>query len=156
MASKKIFLVFVLPVIFSVLFSAAVMADILDKPDRELNMWQISYSEGSSSHSSDPSDPIEIIGLSNQYSTSSPVEIQVKISDSSFDCGDLYVTIYSSGEVVTQGGFFEQCFESGNKLLPIGDEFSIVVDSSGSYEITAQMISKDLKNISATEKFTVK
>ena len=157
MASKKIFLVFVLPVIFSVLFSAAVMADILDKPDRELNMWQISYSEGSSNHSSSPSDPIEIIGLSNQYSTSSPVEIQVKISDSSFDCGDLYVTIYSSGdEVVTQGGFFEQCFESGNKLLPIDDEFSKVVDSSGSYEITAQMVSKDLKNISTTEKFTVK
>ena len=157
MASKKIFLVFVLPVIFSVLFSAAVMADILDKPDRELNMWQISYSEGSSSHSSSHSEPIEIIGLSNQYSTSSPVEIQVKISDSSFDCGDLYVTIYSSGdEVVTQGGFFEQCFESGNKLLPIDDEFSKVVDSSGSYEITAQMVSKDLKNISTTEKFTVK
>ncbi len=157
MASKKIFLVFVLPVIFSVLFSAAVMADILDKPDRELNMWQISYSEGSSSHSSSHSDPIEIIGLSNQYSTSSPVEIQVKISDSSFDCGDLYVTIYSSGEeVVTQGGFFEQCFEPGNKLLPIDDEFSKVVDLSGSYEIIAQMISKDLKNISTTEKFTVK
>ena len=157
MASKKIFLVFVLPVIFSVLFSAAVMADILDKPDRELNMWQISYSEDSSSHSYSHSDPIEIIGLSNQYSTSSPVEIQVKISDSSFDCGDLYVTIYSSGdEVVTQGGFFEQCFEPGNKLLPIDDEFSKVVDSSGSYEITAQMVSKDLKNISTTEKFTVK
>ena len=157
MASKKIFLVFVLPVIFSVLYSAAVMADILDKPDRELNMWQISYSEDSSSHSYSHSDPIEIIGLSNQYSTSSPVEIQVKISDSSFDCGDLYVTIYSSGdEVVTQGGFFEQCFELGNKLLPIDDEFSKVVDSSGSYEITAQMVSKDLKNISTTEKFTVK
>ena len=153
MASKKIFLVFVLPVIFSVLFGSAVMADILEKPGRELNMWPMSYSEGSVSHSA----PIEIIGLSSQYSTSSPVEIQVKISDSSFDCGDLYVTIFSSGkEVVTQGGFFEQCFEPGNKLLPIDDEFSKVIDSSGSYEITAQMVSKDLKNISITEKFTVK
>lgn len=153
MASKKIFLVFVLPVIFSILFGSAVMADILEKPDRELNMWQMSYSEGSSSHST----PIEIIGLSSQYSTSSPVEIQVKISDSSFDCGDLYVTIYSSGkEVVTQGGFLKQCFEPGNKLLPIDGEFSHVVDSSGSYEITAQMVSKDLKNLSTSEKFTVK
>ncbi len=153
MASKKIFLVFVLPVIFSVLFGAGVMADILEKPDRELNMWQISYSEESSSHNA----PIEIVGLSSQYSTSSPVEIQVKISDSSFDCGDLYVTIYSSGkEVVTQGGFLKQCFEPGNKLLPIDDEFSYVVDSSGSYEITAQMVSKDLENISTTEKFTIK
>ena len=46
MASKKIFVVFVLPVIFSLAFGSAVMADILQKPDRELNMWPMSSSEG--------------------------------------------------------------------------------------------------------------
>ena len=76
------------------------------------------FSDGPSSHGS----LIEIIGLSKQYSTSQPVEIQVKIDDMSFNCGDLYVTVYSSGKsnVITQGGFFEQCFEKENTMLPVG------------------------------------
>ena len=154
MATKKILVVFVLPAIFSLIFSSAVMADILQKPDRELNMWPISSSEGFSNNY----DPIEIIGLSKQYSTSEPIEIQVKINDSSFDCGDLYVTIYSSekNDVITQSGFFEQCFEQGSTILPVGDEFSIVIDSSGTYEIVAEMVSKKLMNISTSEVFTIK
>jgi len=152
MVSKRIFLVFVLPVIFSIIFGSAVMGEILNKPDRELNMWPMSSSEGSSHKSS-----LQIIGLSKQYSTSEPVEIQVKVNDSSFDCGDLYITIYSSGKnVVTQGGFFEQCFEKGSTVIPVGEKFSIVVDIPGSYEIVAEMISKGLKNISTEEVFTVK
>jgi len=154
MATKKILVVFVLPAIFSLIFGSAVMADILQKPDRELNMWPISSSEGFSNNY----DPIEIIGLSKQYSTSEPIEIQVKINDSSFDCGDLYVTIYSSekNDVITQSGFFEQCFEQGSTILPVGDEFSIVIDSSGTYEIVAEMVSKKLMNISTSEVFTIK
>ena len=152
MVSKRIFLVFVLPVIFTIIFGSAVMGDILDKPDRELNMWPMSSSEGSSHKSS-----IQIIGLAKQYSTSEPVEIQVKVSDSSFDCGDLYVTIYSSGKnVVTQGGFFEQCFEKGSTIIPVDEKFSKVIDTPGSYEIVAEMISKGLKNISTEGAFTVK
>ena len=154
MATKKILVVFVLPAIFSLIFGSAVMAEILQKPDRELNLWPISSSEGFSNND----DPIEIIGLSKQYSTSEPIEIQVKINDSSFDCGDLYVTIYSSekNDVITQSGFFEQCFEQGSTILPVGDEFSKVIDSSGTYEIVAQMVSKKLMNISTSEVFTVK
>ena len=159
MVTKKVFVVFVLPVIFSLVFGSAVMADILQKPDRELNMWPVSSSEGFSLEGS-PSQisPIEIIGLSKQYSTSEPIEIQVKIDDSSFDCGDLYVTIYSAGrnDVITQSGFLEQCFEQGSTILPVGDEFSKVIDTPGSYEIVAQMVSKKLMNISAREAFTVK
>jgi len=130
------------------------MNDILQKPDRELNMWPMSYSEGFSNNY----DPIEIIGLSKQYSTSEPIEIEVKINDSSFDCGDLYVTIYSSGKnnVITQSGFLEQCFEKGNAVLPVGDKFSIVIDTTGSYEIVAEMVSKKLMNISTSEVFAVK
>ncbi len=153
MITKKILVVFVLPAIFSLIFGSAVMAEILQKPDRELNMWPVSSSEGFSNNP----DPIEIIGLSKQYSTSEPIEIQVKIGDSSFDCGDLYVTIYSSGKnsVITQSGFLEQCFEQDSTILPVGDKFSIVIDTTGSYEIVAEMVSKKLMNISTSEVFTI-
>ncbi len=154
MVDKRVFVVFILPVIFSIIFGSAVLSDILQKPDRELNMWPMSYSEESSSHNAQ----IEIIGLSKQYSTSEPVKIQVKVGDSSFSCGDLYITIYSSGksDVITQGGFFEQCFEPGSKILPIGDTFSEVISAPGSYEIVAEMVSKQLKNISSQGTFTIK
>ena len=154
MVTKKVLVVFVLPAIFSLIFGSAVMAEILQKPDRELNLWPVSFSEGFSNNY----DSIEIIGLSKQYSTSEPIEIQVKINDSSFDCGDLYVTIYSSGknDVISQSGFFEQCFEQGSTILPVGDKFSEVIDTFGSYEIVAEMVSKKLMNISTSEVFTVK
>jgi len=152
MVTKKVFLVFGLPVIFSIIFGSVVLNDILQEPNRELNMWPMSFSEDTSHDTI-----IEIIGLSNQYSTSEPVEIQIKVNNISFDCGDLYVTIYSSGKnVVTQGGYFEQCFEDGNYLLPIGDTFSEIVDTPGSYEIVAEMVSKELKNISIRGIFTIK
>ena len=153
MVTKKIFVVFVLPVIFSLVFGSVVMADILQKPNRELNMWPISSSEGFSSYTV----PIEIVGLSKQYSTSEPIEIQVKINDASFDCGDIYVTIYSTGknDVINQSGFFEQCFEKGSKILPVGDEFSKVIDTPGSYKIVAEMVSEKLMNISTSGTFTI-
>ena len=153
MVSKRIFLVFVLPVIFSIVFGSAVMSDILQKPHRELNMWPTSYSEGVSSHKSS----IEIIGLLKQYSVTVPIEIQIKVNDSSFDCGDLYITIYSSAsDVVTQSGFFEQCFEKGNSMIPVNDKFSKTIDTPGSYELVVEMVSKRLQNLSITETFTVK
>jgi len=153
MASKRIFVVFVLPVIFSVIFGSAVLSDILQKPDRELNLWPMASSEGFLIHESS----IKIIGLAKQYSTSMPVEIKIKIDDSSFDCADLYVTIYSSAnDVVTQNGFFEQCFEKDNPIIPVGDKFSKVVDTPGSYEIVAEMVSKQLQSISTRGTFTVK
>jgi len=152
MASKSIFPVFVFPVILSIIIGVTVLSGVLQNPDRELNMWPISSSDGFSSNSH-----IQIIGLSKQYSTSEPVDIQVKVDDSSFRCGDLYITIYSSGKsnVITQGGFFEQCFEENN-LLPIDDSFSKVVETPGLYEIVIEMISKDLRNISTKGTFTVK
>ncbi len=154
MVSNRVIITFVLPVVFSVIFGSLVLNDILQKPDRELNMWPMSSSDGGSSHGS----LIEITGLSKQYSISQPVEIQVIVDDDAFNCGDLYITIYSSGKssVITQGGFFEQCSENDRLILPVGDEFSKVVSSPGSYEIVAEIISKELKNISTKETFTVK
>ena len=75
MVSKRVMVTFVLPVVFSIVFASLVFNDILQKPDRELNMLPMMSSEKSSSHDS----IIEIIGLSKQYSTSQPVEIRVKL-----------------------------------------------------------------------------
>jgi hypothetical protein len=101
---------------------------------------------------------IQIIGLTSQYSLSESVEIKVKVSDSSFNCGDLYITIYNfeKSNVITQGAFFEQCFNSESTLLPIDDEFSKVINTPGSYHLVVDMISKDLSNISTSGTFTVK
>jgi hypothetical protein len=153
MVSSKLLIVFVLPVIFSIVFGSVVMADILQKPDRELNMWPMSFSDGSSSHNSS----LKIIGLSNQYLASEPIEIQVKVTDSSFNCGDLYITIYTSGnnDVVTQGGFFNQCVKNGD-LFPINDKFSKIITVPGSYQITVDIVSSDLSNISTSGTFTIK
>ena len=152
MVSTRLFVVFILPVIFSVIVGSIVMADTLQKPDRELNMWPMSNSE--TSHGSS----IQIIGLSAQYSLSESIEIKVKVSDPSFNCGDLYITIYDSDKsnVVTQGAFFEQCFSSESNLLPINDKFSKVINTPGSYDLVVDMISKNLSNISTSGTFTVK
>ena len=56
-------IVFVLPVIFSIVFGSAVMADTLQKPDRELNMWPMTFSGESSHGKSSHGSGIEIIGL---------------------------------------------------------------------------------------------
>ena len=153
MVSSKLIVVFVLPVVFSIIFGSAVMADTLQKPDRELNMWPISFSGESSSHGSN----LNIIGLSNQYLVSEPIEIQVEVMDSSFICGDLYITIYSSenGDVITQGGFFNQCVKNGNSL-PNNDKFSKVITVPGSYKIIADIVSNDSSNISTSGTFTIK
>ena len=153
MASSRLIVVFVLPVIFSIIFGSAVMADILQKPDRELNMWPMSFSEGYSSHDSS----ITIIGLSSQYLISEPIEVQIKVNDSSFRCGDLYITIYTLGksDTVTQSGFFNQCVKNGN-LFPINDKFSEVIIIPGYYELVADLTSDGLSNISVTGTFTIK
>ena len=153
MVTRQIFIVFVLPVIFSLIFGSTVMADILQKPDRELNMWSMTFS-GEPSHSTQ----LEIINLSKQYSTSESIEIQVQVNNISFNCGDLYVTIYSSktNDVVAQDGFFEQCFESNNPFIPTSAKFSKSIDTSGSYKMVVDMISKELLNASTSGTFTVK
>ena len=153
MTSSRLIVVFVLPVIFSIIFGSAVMNDILQKPDRELNMWPMSFSEGSSSHDSS----MTIIGLSSQYLISEPIEVQIKVNDSSFSCGDLYITIYTLGksDTVTQSGFFNQCVKNGH-LFPINDKFSEIITIPGSYELVADLASDGLSNISVTATFTIK
>jgi hypothetical protein len=148
--------VFVIPVILSLIFGTIVMAEVLQEPDRELNMLRFVSSEGHITSS----NSITILGLEKEYSTSSPVKIQVTVEDRTFDCGDLYITIYNidtaKEQVVTQSGFFGQCFDRNNSILPVDDEFSQIIDSKGTYKVVISVIDKQQKEtISTSAKFKV-
>ncbi len=154
MARGVTYVVYVLPIVFSVIFGSIVMVDILQNSGRELNLLQF----GSIGESS-PNESLRIIGLKQQYSISEPVQIQVIVDDLSFSCGDLYVTIYTSGKenAVTQSGYFEQCFDNNNQFLPNKERFSEIVSTPGQYELVVDMLSKNQKDsITTSEKFTVK
>lgn len=156
MAGKVAIAVFVIPIVFSFVFGGAVLADVLQEPDRELNMWQIK----SSGPSIVSSKSIKIVGLESHYTTSTPIEIQVQVTDAKFDCGDMYITIYdissSAKQVFTQSGFFDQCYQSKNLMLPVDDDFSEVIDTAGSYEIHVELNDKSQKDsISVKAKFSV-
>lgn len=144
MANGIAFAVFVLPLVISIAFGSFVMYGILQDPARELNMWQFdSFSKPEVASET----IIEVLGLEREYDTNTPINLQVDVKDSFFDCGDLYVTLYkvqgNSKEVVTQSGYFDQCFSNDNLLLPIDDEFSETVDSPGKYEILVEINDKD-------------
>ena len=153
MARGVTYVVFILPVVISFIFGAIVLADILQEPGRELNFAQFG-SPGEKTHS----EQIQIIGLDSQYSVSDSIEIQLKVSDQSFSCGDLYVTIFTSGKrnAVTQSGYFQQCFNP-NQFLPLNDKFSEIIDTPGNYELVVDLLDKNQKNsITTSGKFTVK
>jgi len=149
------YVVFILPITLSVIFGSLVMAEVLKDPERELGILQ--------SESSDLtviSTQLKILGLERVYSTNVEVNIQVSIVDPVFDCGDLYVTIYdiskTSKKVVTQSGFFHQCFDKNNLILPVDDEFSQTIESPGNYEIVIEMFDKQNKKATSTSaEFTV-
>jgi len=155
-ATKVVYLVFLFPVIISLALGSFVMAEILNEPERELNMWPFKFSGTNKIQS----DSIKIISLQPEYSPSTPITIQVSVTDPMFDCGDLYITIYDLSsnpkQVVTQSGYFGQCFQKENLMLPIDDEFSEKINDSGNYEIVAEINDKHYKKtITISEKFTV-
>ena len=153
MVTRLIYVVFVLPIVLSIAFGTVVMADVLQSPDREINMWPMSNSRIITNDES-----ISIIGLEKQYSVSTPIQIQVKVDDSQFDCGDLYVTVYSGKHiVVTQSGFLQQCFDENNPLLPIDNNFSEIIDTPGQYDLVVKMTDQNQKSsITTSSKFTIK
>ena len=155
MAHKVVFLIFVLPAILSIIFGSAVLGQVLQEPDRELNMLAFELSGSAIVSGGD----IKIIGIEAQYSTDEPVEVQVAVDDPDFDCGDLYLTIYETKtkQVFTQSGFFEQCIKESNPFLPVDDEFSEVVDTPGTYELKVEMVDKSqTESIDTKVKFIVK
>ena len=145
MASKTPFVVYVLPIILSVGLGAVVMAEALNNSDRTLNMWQFNQS-GISEVST---ETIQVIGLQTQYTTSESVDLQIKLNDDTFDCGDLYITIYkisnTSKEVITQSGFLNQCYDKDGSYLPINEKYSEVLSEQGKYEIFIEIYNKTYK-----------
>jgi len=139
------YIVYILPVVVSFIIAGFVLNQILQEPDRELNMWPFEIENFTPQDES-----IKILNIEKEYSTSTPINVQVLVSNQSFDCGDLYITIFqlesTSKKAVTQEGFFEQCFVDNNPILPIKDEFTETIKISGKYEIVAEMIDKNQKH----------
>ena len=142
MASRGI-AIFVIPIIFSFVYGGAVLGSALQGPS------DVTTHQG---------DAIEILELESQYSTGDKVDARIAVSDSAFDCGDLYITVYdvSGGQkkAAKQGAFFDQCYGASG-VLPIDEKFSEKFDA-GQYQLEAQMFDKTGdKFLSATQKFSV-
>lgn len=158
LAVKKIvYLVFVFPVIVSLIFGGFVLSDVLGQPDRKLNMWQFKF-ETQPGQQGDKD--IRLLNLNSSYPVSTPLSFRVMVNNTAFDCGDLYVTIYdpnaSPKQVLVQHAYFSQCFVKNNSTLPIQDTFSTVIDTTGLYQIVAEMKDKTNKNnISVNATFNV-
>ena len=153
---SSVFAVYVLPIICSVALGSFVMVDALESPDRELNMLQFGGSSGEFTFSS---SSIGFVGLDNEYLVSDTINFQIKVSDKAFNCGDIYMTIYDIGvspkEVITQTGYFKQCYADTNKNLPIGENFSESLDS-GKYEIIIELYNENYqRNIISSTKIIV-
>ncbi|HSB57361.1 MAG TPA: hypothetical protein VLD38_06100 [Nitrosopumilaceae archaeon] len=154
---KTALLVFLFPVIMGTAFGTFVLSGVLAQPNRDLNMWPF---EGILIPTQPGIEDLKIQGLLSQYSVSASIDIKVVVNKSDFDCGDLYITIYdtqsSPKQVVSQNGFFSQCFATNNLALPIGDTFSEKIDKVGEYEMVVEMNDIDYKQtISTTAKFRV-
>jgi len=154
---RGVYFVFLIPAVASIFFGGLVLGEVLKKPERELNMMPFDFSDkfvGSTG-------AMTIIGLQKEYSNSKPIEISVSVLDSLFDCGDLYITIFDVSkvpkEVVTQSGFFDQCYEKNDLKMPIDDDFSELIDIPGEYEIVSEIHDKTYqKSLTVSERFIVK
>jgi hypothetical protein len=154
---RIVYVVFLIPAVASIFFGGLVLGEVLKKPERELNMMPFDFSDKFVASSG----AMTIIGLQKEYSNSKPIEISVSVLDSLFDCGDLYITIFDVSkvpkEVVTQSGFFDQCYEKNDLKMPIDDDFSELIDSPGEYEIVSEIHDKtSQKSLTVSERFIVK
>jgi len=149
--TKSPFIVYILPIILSVSLGTLVMAEALNDPERELNMWQ---SDGVTSQQQ---EQLSIIGLEKTYSTSDQIEFKIQVSDSNFECGDLYITISDGDQVITQSGFMKQCFTQQNQNIPLGDKYSEIVTVSGEYRILIEIFDQNYNDsLSYVANITVK
>ena len=143
----------------SLIFGGYVLSDVLGQPDRQLNMWQFKFEPHTGQQEGDKQ--IRLLNLVSNYTISTPMNFGVMVNNTSFDCGDLYLTIYdpstSPKEVVVQHAYFTQCFAQTSSNLPIQDTFSPVIDKAGIYQIVAEMKDKTNQNsISVQANFRVK
>ncbi len=158
MGARKIaYVVFVLPVVISVILGGYVLSNVLAQPDRQLNFMQITFVTPPSQVGS---PDIRILNLNNTYSLSSPISFTVRVNDTAFDCGDLYMTVYNLGtqpkQAVAQNAYFSQCFAQTNSTLPMHHAFLPLINSTGTYQIVADMKDKSYRNdINVTATFNV-
>jgi hypothetical protein len=158
LAVKKIaYLVFVFPVIASLIFGGYALSDILGQPDRHLNMWQFKFATPTGQQGD---KEIRLLNLANNYTVSTPMNFRVMVNNTAFDCGDLYLTIYDPNtlpkQIIVQHAYFSQCFAQSNSDLPVQDTFLPVIDKTGVYEIVAEMKDKtNEKSISVKANFRV-
>ena len=149
--TKSPFFVYILPIILSVSLGTLVMAEALNDPERELNMWQ---SDGVTSQQQ---EQLSIIGLEKTYSTSDQIEFKIQVSDSNFECGDLYITISDGDQVITQSGFMKQCFTQQNQNIPLGDKYSETIREPGKYKILIEIFDQNYKDsLSYVANITIK
>ena len=156
MAKSSIFLIYLLPIVLSVSLGTAVMAETLSDSERELNFLQF----GGEGYTSSSKTDIQLIGFSSEIAQNSNLEFSITFSNSDFNCGDLYVTIYdvstSEKQVLTQSGYLKQCFIQNNNILPVGENYSELISKPGLYEIYVEIFDeKYSKNMSMTQTLRV-
>ncbi len=148
MATGNAVVVFIIPIVFSFIYGGAVLALSLQNQDR-----------GSDVDIDSSTSDLQITDLQNLYAVSDQISARVLVSDSTFDCGDLYMTIYdvSSGQrkAVKQGAFFDQCYGSSG-TLPTPDSFSEKVDAPGQYLLEVQLFDQNGdKFLTTSQRFSV-
>ena len=132
------------------------MAETLSSPDRELNFLQF----GGEGYTSSSKSAISLVGFNDEIIQNSNLEFSIKFSNSDFNCGDLYITIYdvttSEKQVITQSGYLKQCFIQNNNTLPIDENYSELITKPGTYEIYIEIFNeKYSENITMTETLRV-
>jgi hypothetical protein len=156
LAKSSIFIIYLLPIVLSVSLGTAVMAETLSDSERELNFLQF----GGEGYTSSSKTDIQLIGFSSEIAQNSNLEFSITFSNSDFNCGDLYVTIYdvstSEKQVLTQSGYLKQCFIQNNNILPVGENYSELISKPGLYEIYVEIFDeKYSKNMSMTQTLRV-
>ena len=156
MVKASAFAIYILPIVLSVSLGTAVMAETLSDSDRELNFLQF----GGEGYTSSSKTDIRLIGYSSEITQNSNLEFSIKLSNSDFNCGDLYITIYdvsnSEKQVLTQSGYLKQCFIQNNNTLPVGEIYSELISKSGTYEIHVEIFNQNYsKNMSITQTIRV-
>ena len=157
MVKASAFVIYVLPIVLSVSLGTAVMAETLSSSDRELDFLQ--FGERDSTHSS--KNEIVLVGFDNEIMQNSNLEFSIKFSNSDYNCGDVYITIFdvstSEKQVLTQSGYLKQCFIQNNNTLPVGEDFSEQISKPCTYEIYIEIFDqKYTNNVSMTETLRVK
>ena len=100
---------------------------------------------------------LTIIGLEKVYSISDMIQFDITVSNSDFECGDLYITISDGDQVITQSGFMKQCFMQKNQKIPLDEKYSEIITTPGEYRVLIEIFDQNYKDsLSYVANITVK